>query len=189
MNYKYSTLLLAAAAITIINFQSCSKYDDNSGLHLKSKKGRLTGEWEVVKIDGQSPETYFSSTNNFYGNNYPTTYTANNVEMIWEFESDGDFKNESKIDRTTTGWNRVGNWYTNYGYSNYSYTYEPFTNNSVSEDNWKGEWEWEDNKEAIEIDRSYGSYSYSSEFEITKLTNKEMTLEDSYGNEWEFEKD
>jgi hypothetical protein len=48
---------------------------------------------------------------------------------------------------------------------------------------YSGEWEWEDNKEAIEVDMG-GSIS---EWEIKKLTNKEMTLE--YDNsEWEFEK-
>jgi hypothetical protein len=76
MNYKNSTLLLAAAAITIFNFQSCSKYEDNSGLQLRSKTGRLTGEWEVVKIDGQS----FS------------TYAGAGYEMTFEFEKDGDFE-------------------------------------------------------------------------------------------------
>ena len=144
MNYKYSTLLLAAAAITIFNFQCCSKYEDNSGLQLRSKTGRLTGEWEVVKIDGQS----FSA------------YAGSGYEMTFEFEKDGDFEMKQT--------------YSSPGYS-YSYSYN-------------GEWEWEDNKEAIEVELD-GSGGYSLEFEIKKLTNKEMTLEfEMYGQEWEFEK-
>jgi uncharacterized membrane protein len=136
MNYKNTPLFLAAAAVTIFNFQSCSKYDDNSGIHLKSKKSRLTGEWEVVKINGQSPSSYYGM----------------DVEMIYEVESDGDLE---------------------YSLSVGSYSY------SLS-----GEWEWEDNKEAIKIEVN-GSVS---ELEIKKLTNKEMTLEDSDGDELEFEK-
>jgi len=187
MKTKQSTILLAAAAVTVLNFNSCKKYDDGPAFSLMSKKGRLTGEWEVVKINGQNPEEYFSSSNyGFYGPNYPTTVTANNVDLVWEFESDGDFKSESRIDRTTNSWNRVWNY--NY-YSGSYYSYVQYSNNSVLEDNWKGEWEWESNKEEIEIERQYGTYGYSQEFEITKLTNKELTLEDSYGNEWEFEKD
>ena len=168
MNFKYSTLLLAAAAITIINFQSCSKYDDNSGLHLRTKKGRLTGEWEVVKINGQNPNEYYSSS----GSSYSSWSTvASGVEVIFEFEKDGDFKYKRSGTRTNT---HSGN------YGGIPYTYTSDMNNS-----WKGEWEWEDNKEEIEIEYDGDLYDY----EITKLTNKEMTLEDSYGNEWEFEKD
>jgi hypothetical protein len=143
MKLKNTSLFLAAAAVTVFNFQSCSKYDDNTGIHLKSKKGRLTGEWEVVKVDGQS-------FNSYYGGGAGYTY-----EMTFEFESDGDFD-------MTTAYSYPG--------GGYSYSYS-------------GEWEWEDNKEAIEVDMG-GSIS---EWEIKKLTNKEMTLE--YDNsEWEFEK-
>ena len=47
-------LLLAATLVTVLNFQSCSKYDDNPVFSLSSKKSRLVGEWEVVKVDGQT---------------------------------------------------------------------------------------------------------------------------------------
>lgn len=69
-------LLLAATLVTVMNFQSCSKYDDNPAFSLRTKKSRLVGEWEVVRIDNQTPSQYF-------GPGY--TYT-------FEFESDGDFE-------------------------------------------------------------------------------------------------
>ena len=69
-------LLLAATLVTVLNFQSCSKYEDNPAFSLSSKKSRLVGEWEVVRVDGQSSSQYF-------GPGY--TYT-------FEFESDGDFE-------------------------------------------------------------------------------------------------
>lgn len=69
-------LLLAATLVTVMNFQSCSKYDDNPAFSLRTKKSRLVGEWEVVRIDDQTSSQYF-------GPGY--TYT-------FEFESDGDFE-------------------------------------------------------------------------------------------------
>jgi len=71
MNKKNGTLLLAAAMITVLNFHSCKKYDDGPSFTLRSKKGRLTGEWELVKLDGQSMNSGYS--------------------IEWEFEKDGDF--------------------------------------------------------------------------------------------------
>ena len=65
-----NTLLLAAAAVTVLNFQSCGKYEDGPAFSLRSKTSRLVGEWEIVKI---------------YGQNVPSGY---NFSM--EFESDGD---------------------------------------------------------------------------------------------------
>ena len=65
-----NTLLLAAAAVTVLNFQSCGKYEDGPAFSLRSKTSRLVGEWEVVKMQGQ---------------NLPSGY-----EITMEFESDGD---------------------------------------------------------------------------------------------------
>jgi len=63
-------LILAATLVTILNFQSCKKYDDGPGLSLRSVTNRLTGEWEVVDIQGQNV----------------------NGEITMEFDKDGDFK-------------------------------------------------------------------------------------------------
>src|SRR3990172_6777766 len=74
MNAKSKTISIAAiaAAVAVFNFQSCKKYDDGPAISLKSKKGRLTGEWELT---GGDPGIYD-----------PT------ISQIWEFEKDGDFK-------------------------------------------------------------------------------------------------
>ena len=132
MNKKNGTLLLAATMITVLNFHSCKKYDDGPSFTLRSKKGRLTGEWELVKLDGQSITGY---------------------DIEWEFEKDGDFSQS-------------------YSYSSSSYSYS-------------GEWEFSSDKEEIEIQMN-GSSS-STDFEIKRLTNKELTVEYD-GDEWEFEK-
>ena len=54
-------LLLAATLVTVLNFQSCSKYEDNPAFSLSSKKSRLVGEWEVVRVNGQSSSQYLWS--------------------------------------------------------------------------------------------------------------------------------
>jgi hypothetical protein len=151
---------MAAVAVTVFNFHSCSKYEDNNGLSLRSKTGRLTGTWEVVKINGQSPSVYFANALNAYGYNVST-----DIDMEWEIESNNDISNE--LSGTI-----------NISYGSYSYN-TPIN----TADN--GEWEWGTNKESIEVDWNTAG---SVEFEIKKLTNSEMKLENESGVEYEFEK-
>lgn len=137
----FGSLLMIASVVTILNFSSCSKYDDGPNFTLRTKKARLTGEWEVVKMGGQNLDAGY--------------------ELEFEFEKDGDFK-------WTYGYSSGG--------SSYSYTYS-------------GEWEWEDDKEDIRISvNDGGSYSYNIDYKILRMTNKELVLEDTYGDEWELEK-
>ena len=137
MNFtKKPSLVAICAAVLIFNFSSC-KYEDGPSISLRTKKGRLTGEWEVKYIDGRQA-------------------SGNGIEIILEFEKDGDL---------TQKWT-----YSYYGTS-YSYSY-------------KGEWEWEDNKRNLEITID----GYKSEWEITRLTNKEFEFEDESGDKWDLEK-
>ena len=152
---------MAAAAITVLNFQSCKKYDDGPAFSLRSKKARLTGEWELVKINGQTPEQYNSDDN--------TTYTNYDLEI--EFESDGDLTYS------------INQSYINY----YSSPYGSFPYNGSNSYSLNGEWEWEDNKEAIEITINSPFGNLVVEGEITKLTNNELELELD-GEDLEFEK-
>ena len=50
-----------------------------------------------------------------------------------------------------------------------------------------GDWEFSSDKEEIEFDPDNDSNDY--EWEIKRLTNKELWVEDEYGDEWEFEKE
>lgn len=68
-----STLFLAATIITVLNFSSCSKYEEGPKFSLRTKKARLTGEWEVVRIGNE-------------------TYPQNGYSLEMTFEKDGDFK-------------------------------------------------------------------------------------------------
>jgi hypothetical protein len=133
---KNPSIVAIATAVVIFNFTSC-KYEDGPNISLRSKKARLTGEWEVKFIDGAG-------------------MIGNDMEITLEFDKDGDLE--------------VNQTYSDYGSS---YTYSQ-----------KGEWEWEDGKEIVEIVID-GSVE---DFEIKQLTNKEMILEDESNQEWEFEK-
>ena len=82
-------LLLVATIVTILNFQSCKKYDDGPGFSLRSVTKRLTGEWEVTDIQGLA---------NIDG------------EITLEFDKDGDFKITSEINYSYYGYS--------YNYSN-----------------------------------------------------------------------
>jgi hypothetical protein len=150
MNFKNSTLLLAAAAITVLNFQSCSKYEDGPAFSLRTKKGRLVGDWELVKINGQNPETYMSSSSGSWST------VVSNVDIEWEFESDGDWKRKASWERTYNS---------SYG------SYGSYTQNVDYVD--RGEWEWDNNKEEVEIE--YDGYSY--DYDILKLSNSELVLD------------
>lgn len=88
MNVKTNKkLMLAAAVVIMLNFSSCKKYEDGPAFSLKSKTARLTGEWEVVQVDGQKPD---------------------DGELILEFEKDGDFK--STYDYGSYSYSYKGDW-------------------------------------------------------------------------------
>ncbi len=68
---KYSKkLMLVAAVVIMLNFNSCSTYDEGPSFSLRTKTARLTGEWKIDKIDG----------------------TRVNQDVYLEFEDDGDFE-------------------------------------------------------------------------------------------------
>lgn len=130
---KKPSLIAICAAVLIFNFSSC-KYEDGPSISLRTKKGRLTGEWEVKYIDNQK-------------------VGGSGESLILEFEKDGDVT--------------------------WTYSYSGSTSST-----YKGEWEWEDGKEKIELTVD----SYKTEWEITRLTNKEFEFEDEDNDKWELEK-
>ena len=131
---KNPSIVAIATAVVIFNFTSC-KYEDGPNISLRSKKARLTGEWEVKFIDGAG---------------------MSNDMVTLEFDKDGDLE-----------FNQT------YSYYGSSYTYSQ-----------KGEWEWEDGKQSLEITLD----GNKQEWEITRLTNKEFEFEDEGNNKWELEK-
>ena len=84
-------LMLAAAVVIMLNFNSCGKYEDGPKFSLKSKTSRLVGEWEVIKIDNDK-------------------FTDESLYL--EFEKDGDFSltYEYDYDGTTERYTYDGDW-------------------------------------------------------------------------------
>lgn len=132
MKNAKSTLFLAATIITVLNFSSCSKYEDGPKFSLRTKKARLAGDWEVVRIGNE-------------------TFPQNGYSIEMEFEKEGDFR------------------YT-YSYGTYSYSYN-------------GEWEFASDKEDLDIIID----NQVQTFEILRLKNDELWLEDSDNTEWRLE--
>lgn len=133
---KKPSIVAIATAVVVFNFSSC-KYEDGPSLSLRTKTSRLTGEWEVKFVDGES-------------------VSGDGATISMEFEKDGDFL-------------------FSYSYSYYGQSYS---------ETYKGEWEWEDGKEKIEITID----GDKEEWEVTRLTNKELEFEDSNNDKWELEK-
>lgn len=144
---KLSVLFFTSALV----LASCSKYDDNPAVSLKSKNGRITGEWTLTKAD-------YTETRTSYGTTNTETMTYNGVIMT---ETSGGYT------------------YT-YSYSekmkiNKDGTVEMTTVDDGDTDIETNMWSWLDgtsNKELIMINGNTWS--------IKKLTNKELILELSY---------
>lgn len=118
MNVKRNKRLLLVGSLAILlNFSSCSKYEDGPMFSLKTKKSRLTGaDWEVVRMGEtymESPNKIIldfdkdgdlkvTSTNSYYeyGESYTDTYTSLGE---WEWE-DGKESIEITIEGYVTEW-------------------------------------------------------------------------------------
>jgi len=164
-------LFLAASLVTILNFNSCSKYEEGPAFSLIPKNNRLFGEWELVKMDGETIEDYF---NNLYGSGYyGNSMQFNEVEWIWDFEKDQDLDQHLFAVYTSS-----------YNYGNNTYSYTDTVNQSIN----VSTWEWEEKKTVIEIETSSYYGSQRTEYEVLKLTSNQMKLKDNNEVEMEFEK-
>ena len=83
--------VIALTLVMMISY-SCSKYDDGPFFSLRTKKGRLVGEWELDKViqNGQ------------------TQSLDSDYDIIWEFERDGDFEQTIEYGSYSYGYN--GDW-------------------------------------------------------------------------------
>lgn len=146
---KLSVLFFTSALV----LASCSKYDDNPAVSLKSKNGRITGEWTLAKYD-------YTRTRTAYGTITMTTMTYNGVIMTY---TEGGYTNT-------------------YSYSekikiNKDGTYEITVVDEGETDTETGLWSWIDgtsNKELIMLDGNI--------LVIKKLTNKELVVEETYSS-------
>ena len=177
--------------ICLIAFvSSCSKYDDGPAFSLLTKTQRVTGTWDLkqVIVNGEvmTPNDTYTNTYDTYCWNTGMSYSydlisSNSHETTWEFDKDGDF---SRLDYYTSNYQTLDS----FSCVNFqAYISNNTTNSTNSTNSTYADWEFSSDKLELEID--YGGTS--QDFEITRLTNKEMTLDQKYEGiktEYQFEK-
>ncbi|HIA05317.1 MAG TPA: hypothetical protein EYN71_01140 [Flavobacteriales bacterium] len=167
--------VLSFFVITVLIF-SCKKYEEGPSFTLLTKKQRLAGEWNLKSIDDDqtlSISSYGDSVYTNCGTYVPFQNTTDYTYYILEFEKDGDVEWNYALSTSM-----VDYWSTQ---SSCTAIYNVSTQSGVT----KGDWDWEDKKEDIEITLN----NIRVEYEILKLTKEELKLETITGVVWEFEKD
>ena len=83
---------LTILTLIILISYGCTKYDDGPAFSLRTKKARLTGEWELEEIVVNGVSQALDS----------------DYDMIWEFERNGDFT--QTMDYGSYSYNYNGEW-------------------------------------------------------------------------------
>ena len=173
MKTKIIILLIAGFGILL---NGCKKYDEGANISLRSKKGRVEGNWDVTvcKVDGQSAFNY-SDTWNYYsfdcGQNFSVTETNKINNWTFDFNKEGGFdytlNQTSKIlDEPETD----------------LYCYPIYTESSVTFSG-NGKWKFSSDKEKITMTYNNQSSLFASgnseTYTIVELRNKEMKFKGS----------
>lgn len=173
---KFCKILILTALIS-----SCSKYEENSGLTLKSKTNRLVGTWNLVEINDVVSNSIVDSSGYF---KLPSYYAPVDIYVYetyfkkenntWDFEGDFEIK-----ERFTQTLNRL-----NYGKTS-SAKELVYDTIGPTEELLIKKWAFSNKKQELKIKVSNTSVEYN----ILKLTTEELKLEDDYGNTLLFEKE
>lgn len=89
----FKTLSLAILSLAFV-MGSCSKYEEGPALSLRTKKARITGEWEVEKyVSSDGTESYPSENDDSTvelekDGTYKVNSPFGTVEGTWEFSDD-----------------------------------------------------------------------------------------------------
>lgn len=79
-------LLLVATVSFMLG--GCAKYEEGPGFSLRSKKARLTGEWQLVK---------------YIENGQDEPLDADDKDDVWKIEKDGKYELQDPGNSTETG--------------------------------------------------------------------------------------
>ena len=169
--------LIGAIALSVI---ACNKYEDGPAFSLKTKTSRIIGEWKLVAYNGGDSliEKVGPFTQFWWqcGETYSAfTRIITKTDVIWEIEGDRDLK--EKFFGVVREFK--------HGQSFIPPDCEPFyltTDSSIMLET--NSWSFSNNKIDFRIDIG----NSVKEFEIKRLTNEEMVLEDDFDNVYEFEK-
>lgn len=162
-------------------YQGCKKYDEGPSLSLRSKKTRLTGEWEVTSYLKNEKDVLSNGEKVIIGYDYcqyTETYKGN-LSYIFEFE-----KGEDVI--VTEYYNYISyskeypyddEYYCiNYGCCDTSYSYS-----ESGIELYFGEWEFRKNKKELRLEINYDGSLSKEDYEIIRLTNNELKLKGFIG--------
>jgi len=142
---------------------SCSKYEDGPVISLRTKKARLTGTWEIAKINGTTP--------------------ALGEQWEFEFEKDADYTEvRTSIDSVIVG----------YDYNYYDYYNYPIYEIQLSNTSTNGEWEFMEDGEDLYLKyENGGNYYRINRLTMNELTLEDFVGYNGNGQwmEYEFEKD
>ena len=173
--------------ICLIAFvSSCSKYDDGPAFSLLTKTQRVTGTWTLTKVivngEEMSPDDTYTNTYDWYCSNTGMYYSydlieSDSYETTWEFDKDGDF---SHLEYSTSNYQTLDSFS--------CVNYQAYISNNITNATNSTYADWEFSSDKLELEIDYGGTS--QDFEITRLTNKEMTLDQKYEGiktEYQFE--
>ena len=182
MKTRKKYLLIALIIIfTVPFYQGCKKYDEGPAFSLRSKKARLTGEWEVTSYlkNGKDFLIYVdkveSGYDNMCGSNYTDTSSGTSV-YTYEVEKNGDVNLTEDFNETTKR-----NYYNDFNCNDYTFT------DSDMELTF-GEWEFRHQKKDLRLEMYYGGSFIKEDYEIVKLTNDELKLKGFIGSYYDIEK-
>jgi len=174
--------------ICLIAFvSSCSKYDDGPAFSLLTKTQRVTGTWDLKKVivngEEMSPDDTYTNTYDAYCSNTGMYYSydlieSDSYETTWEFDKDGDF---SHLEYSTSNYQTLDSFS--------CVNYQAYISNNITNSTNSTYADWEFSSDKLELEIDFGGTS--QDFEIARLTNKEMTLEQKYEGiktEYQFEK-
>ena len=198
--------LIALISSLILGFDSCKKGEDDPFLSLKTRNGRMTGKWKLVKAESENVYSDFYSftywgtpsenysdgtgTSTFDGEtletnvSYKDVYGENESELSMKEIADYELTLEIEKDGTYTWSEHTGYTFSSYieteVYYGQTYTYSSDTTYNPSENFYDyeetGYWSWLDGAKS----KMYLVIDGFGILYIKRLSNKELVLEQAF---------
>ena len=168
LNMKTKNILMGTALVAgmIMILSSCGKYEDGPGISLRSKVGRVAGDWKVTSFWVNNENILNGSYSDVIPciDGFDIAYTVNQTNTLsMSFDKGGDWQSEY----TTIG--QELDWM-----ASYDNCFPYYTNVNTTEAE-KGTWEFDSDKENIIM--TYDNGSYRITWEIIELRENQMKLE------------
>jgi hypothetical protein len=165
VTWKPALLLLT----TVVTLQGCKKGENDPFISLKSRDARITGEWELTKME--STNYSYNKSNDSQAYAETRTRTFDGIQMTYSTKINFDDPEYVDIDTTYThSYSRVMVIDKN---GNYKGTFSEDGGTTELTGNW---WWLNDNKKKTRISLD----DYWDSYEIDRLKNKELILKQEF---------